>query len=155
MPKEPPWYTWTTSNWLLRQRKARLKAKLEEKFSLTTQGPCGPGGTEESVHFFKRKYEYDKMGSPSRWEQSTSRSWYSLWACRTRRPERRRNWLSQMGVPKSLLELEEATMQLQLASFCTLARTGQMHNIASVNWRVIWSDQQKASTDNWSTLRAT
>ena len=38
----------------------RLKAKLEEKFSLTTQGPCGPGGSEESVHFLKRKYEYDE-----------------------------------------------------------------------------------------------
>ena len=40
----------------------RLKAKLEEKFSLTTQGPCGPGGTEESVHFLKRRYEYDENG---------------------------------------------------------------------------------------------
>jgi hypothetical protein len=35
------------------------------------------------------------------------------------------------------------------------ARTGQMHNIASVNWQVTWSDQQRASTDSWSTLRAT
>ena len=25
----------------------RLKAKLEARFSLTTQGPCGPGGTRK------------------------------------------------------------------------------------------------------------
>ena len=33
-----------------------------------------------------------------------------------------------MVVPKSLMELEEATtMQLQLAPFCTSARTGHIH----------------------------
>lgn len=37
----------------------RLKASLERRFTLTTQGPCGKPGTEEAVHFLKRKYEWD------------------------------------------------------------------------------------------------
>ena len=45
----------------------RVTAKLEARFSLTTQGPCRPGGAEESVHFLKRKYDENgftiKMGS--------------------------------------------------------------------------------------------
>eukprot|EP00435_Cladocopium_sp_Y103_P061809 s441_g23.t1 len=45
------------------QEGKRLKAKLEARFSLTTQGPCGPGGTEEAVHFLKRKYECDESGT--------------------------------------------------------------------------------------------
>ena len=40
----------------------RPKAKLEARFSLTTQGPCGPQGTDETVHFLKKKYEYDENG---------------------------------------------------------------------------------------------
>eukprot|EP00435_Cladocopium_sp_Y103_P067749 s1389_g30.t1 len=44
------------------QEGQRLKAKLEARFSLTTQGPCGPGGSEEAEHFLKRKYEYDASG---------------------------------------------------------------------------------------------
>ena len=40
----------------------RLKKILEARFTLTTQRPLGPQGTDQVVHFLKRKYEYDESG---------------------------------------------------------------------------------------------
>eukprot|EP00435_Cladocopium_sp_Y103_P006763 s6863_g2.t1 len=40
----------------------RLRENLNKKFTLTIQGPCGPGSKEEAVQFLKRRYEYTEEG---------------------------------------------------------------------------------------------
>ena len=133
----------------------RLKAKLEARLSLTTQGPCGPNGKEESVHFLKRKYEYDENGFTIKMGSKYIEKLVQLLNLQDKKARATPELAVLDGKDKELDGTQRSNYATAVGILCTSVLTDRTRNTASGNWPATWSDQQKAIIGSWSTLRAT